>query len=51
MPVNALPGRQEGREGALLGRLYLLAQGSQRGAAQTAQDLHVAPLAPVRGDG
>ena len=44
-PVDALPGRQEGRQPALLGGLDLLAQGRQRGPAQAPQDLHVAPLA------
>ena len=34
MAVDALPGRQEGRQAPLLGRLDLLAQGGQRGAAR-----------------
>ena len=43
--VDALPRGQEGGQRALLGRLDLLAQRGQRGAAQAAQDLEVAPLA------
>ena len=43
--VDALPGRQERRERALVGRLDLLAQHGERRAAQAAQDLGVAPLA------
>ena len=44
-PVDALPGRQEGRQPALIGGLDLLAQSRERGPAQAPQDLHVAPLA------
>ncbi len=43
--IHSLPGRQEGSEGALVGRLDLLAQHRQRGAAQAAQHVRVAPLA------
>ena len=45
MAVDALPAGQERGERALVGRLDLLAQRGQRGAAQAAQDLGVAPLA------
>ena len=45
MAVDALPARQEARERALVGRLDLLAQRGQRGAAQPPQHLGVAPLA------
>ncbi len=44
MAVDPLPGGQEGSERLLLGRLDLLAQRRQRGAAQAAQHLDVAPL-------
>ena len=45
MAVDALPGRQERGERALVGGLDLLAQRGERRAAQAAQDLGVAPLA------
>ncbi len=45
MAVDALPGRQEAGQLALLGGLDLLAQHGQRRPAQPAQDLGVAPLA------
>ena len=44
MAVDALPGGQEGGQPALVRRLDLLAQGGQRSASETAEDLDVAPL-------
>ncbi len=45
--VDPLPGGQEGGQPALLGGLDLLAQSRQRGAAQPAQDLDIAPVTPA----
>ncbi len=47
MAVHALPGGQEAGQLALLGRLDLLAQDGQRGAAQAAQHLGITPLPGV----
>ena len=44
-PVDPLPAGQELRERSPLGRLDLLAQGCERGAAQSPQDVRIAPLA------
>ena len=53
MAVHPLPGGQERGQPSLLGRLDLLAQDRQRGAAQAAQHIHVTPVPPggVGGDG
>ncbi len=45
VPVDALPGGQEGGQAPLVGGLDLLAQRGERGAPEAAQDLDVAPLA------
>src|SRR5258708_39974300 len=42
--IDALPGRQEAGEPALVGGLDLLAKRRQRGAAQAAKHLDVAPV-------
>ena len=48
MAVDALPGGQERRQRALVGRLDLLAQRRERGAPQAPQDLGVTPLRLAR---
>src|SRR5207302_8241801 len=45
MAVDVLPGGFEARERPVVDRLDLLAQHRERGAAQTAKHLRVAPLA------
>ena len=47
MSVDAVPGREKGREGTLSGRLDLFAQRRERGAAQAAHDLDVGPFEPT----
>jgi hypothetical protein len=45
MSIDVLPARQEAGQLALVGRLDLLAQAGQAGAAQPPQDIGLAPLA------
>ena len=45
LPVDPVPRRQEAAEGELLRRLDLTAEHGERGAADTAKDVGIAPLA------